>query len=410
MYCISVSFKKTPLEIRQQFALSKEEQIAFLYGLMEQEKITGGVVVSTCNRSEIYFTAKESCREEIEEALSQNRQIDKDSIKKYCLYYQEEKAVRHLYKVACGLDSMVLGEDEILRQVKEAYLLAGEQGFTNSELNIIFQGAFNCAKLSKSETKLSNTPVSLGTLTANTIEDFLRESREKNKVLVIGATGQIGSIVAKDLLSKGISVIGTTRSRDPVEEKFMPESKTAETFCQPVNKSNETTSSQMQTGSKDEKSTSMEWIDFEKRYEVLSQVAAVVSATASPHYTLTSRDFLQHKGQGNYLLIDLAVPFDVDKELGKTEGITLLNIDYFKTLSKENSNIKLGEMEKAKQILQECVEEVLKKLYIREFQDNMAGHCQEAWFQKMTFYLRDVLDSEQLKAVLGKIYEREKTV
>jgi glutamyl-tRNA reductase len=136
----------------------------------------------------------------------------------------------------------------------------------------------------------------------------------------------------------------------------------------------------------------------------------VVSATASPHYTLTSRDFLQHKGQGNYLLIDLAVPFDLDKELGKTEGITLLNIDYFKTLSKENSNIKLGEMEKAKQILQECVEEVLKKLYIREFQDSMAGHCQEAWFQKMTFYLRDVLDCEQLKAVLAKIYEREKTV
>jgi glutamyl-tRNA reductase len=326
---------------------------------------------------------------------------------------------------------MVLGEDEILRQVKEAYLLAGEQGFTNSELNIIFQGAFNCAKLSKSETKLSNTPVSLGTLTANTIEDFLRESREKSvggngllkdsrdqatekvcrdKVLVIGATGQIGSIVAKDLLSKGITVIGTTRRRGSVEEKFMPESKTAETFCQPVNKSNETTSSQMQFGSKDEKSTSMEWIDFEKRYEVLSQVAAVVSATASPHYTLTSGDFLQHKGQGNYLLIDLAVPFDVDKELGKTEGITLLNIDYFKTLSKENSNIKLGEMEKAKQILQECVEEVLKKLYIREFQDNMAGHCQETWFQKMTFYLRDVLDSEQLKAVLAKIYEREKTV
>jgi glutamyl-tRNA reductase len=431
MYCISVSFKKTPLEIRQQFALSKEEQIAFLYGLMEQEKITGGVVVSTCNRSEIYFTAKESCREEIEEALSQNRQIDKESIKKYCLYYQEEKAVRHLYKVACGLDSMVLGEDEILRQVKEAYLLAGEQGFTNSELNIIFQGAFNCAKLSKSETKLSNTPVSLGTLTANTIEDFLRESREKSaggngllkdsrdqaaekvcrdKVLVIGATGQIGSIVAKDLLSKGITVIGTTRRRGPVEEKFMPESKTAEAFCQPVNKNHETTSSQMQFGSKDGKSASMEWIDFEKRYEVMSQVAAVVSATASPHYTLTSRDFLQHKGQGNYLLIDLAVPFDVDKELGKTEGITLLNIDYFKTLSKENSNIKLGEMEKAKQILQECVEEVLKKLYIREFQDNMAGHCQERWFQKMTFYLRDVLDSEQLKAVLAKIYEREKTV
>ena len=82
----------------------------------------------------------------------------------------------------------------------------------NSELNIIFQGAFNCAKQTKSETAISNTPVSIGTLTANMVESYLEEKKLPKKVLVIGATGKIGSIVAKDLTAKGISVTGTTRS------------------------------------------------------------------------------------------------------------------------------------------------------------------------------------------------------
>lgn len=380
MFCISVSFKKTPLEIRQQFAFSEEEQIAFLSYLIKEEMITGGVIVSTCNRSEIYFTQNtSSCTKLglIEETLSRQKQISKEHIRKYCLYYQGAKAVRHLYKVTCGLDSMVLGEDEVLRQVKEAYLFADAGGFTNSELNIIFQGAFNCAKLSKSETRLSNTPVSIGTLTANTVQEYLKQNNmEHASVLVIGATGKIGSIVAKDLIAKGIPVIGTRRKRDS-EALFL------------------------------QGHVHMEWLDFDRRYEAVPQVAAIVSATASPHYTLTKEEFLKQMGNRRYLLVDLAVPYDLDKELSAIKDVSLLDIDYFKTMSKENSNIKLGEMEKAKQILEECVEEVLKKLYIRRFQKKMAAKSEELWFQKMIFYLRDALDSEQLLEVLEKIYQRE---
>lgn len=174
MFCISISFKKTPLEIRQRFAFSIEQQKELLGKLINDNIITGGVIVSTCNRSELYFTKGEGAVEAVEQAISSYKQIDEESIKKYGLYYQGKKAVRHLFKVVCGLDSMVLGEDEIFRQVKEAYLFANNQGFTNSRLNILFQGAFNCAKLSKSETKLSNTPVSIGTLTANAIEEYLK--------------------------------------------------------------------------------------------------------------------------------------------------------------------------------------------------------------------------------------------
>lgn len=380
MFCISVSFKKTPLQIRQQFAFSKEEHRSFLSGLVEKKGMTGGVIVSTCNRSEIYFTGGQGKMDEVEEFLSSFKQINKENIKKYCLYYQGKKAVRHLFQVTCGLDSMVLGEDEILHQVKEAYLFANNNGYTNSELNIIFQGAFNCAKLSKTTTKLSNTPVSIGTLTANAVEEYQKKlfGKTGGSVLVIGATGKIGSIVAKDLIAKGIPVIGTGRKRYQPEGLFL------------------------------QNNDNMEWLDFEKRYDAVTMVTAIVSATSSPHYTLTKEEFL-HRADGmlSYLMVDLAVPCDIDKELGREDNITLLDIDYFKTLSKRNSNIKLEELDKADSILKECVEEVLKKLYIRDFKEKMAEKCEEKWFQKMTYYLRDVLDSDQLLEVFDRIYHNE---
>lgn len=380
MFCISVNYKKTPLPIRQQFAFSEEEQKQFLSELIERKKVTGGVVVSTCNRSEIYFTGEQVKVAEVEAFLSSLKGIDKENIKKYCLYYQGKKAVRHLFRVTCGLDSMILGEDEILHQVKEAYLFASKWGYVNSDLNIIFQGALNCAKLSKTTTKLSSTPVSIGTLTANVVEQFLKKEPEENGggVLVMGATGKIGSIVAKDLIAKGIPVIGTSRKRNQSEGLFL------------------------------QNNVNMEWLDFAKRYEEVSRVRAIVSATNSPHYTLTKEEFLRSADvRKAYLMIDLAVPYDIDKELGEEKNITLLDIDYFKTLSKENSNIKLGEMDKAEGILQECVEDVLKKLYIRNFKEQMAEKCEEKWFQKMIYYLRDVLSSDQLLEIFDRIYHNE---
>ena len=197
MFCISVSFKKTPLPVRQRFAFSKEEQEHFLFRLMEKQEITGGVVVSTCNRSELYFTGTKENVDEVENQLSLVKTIEKEQIKKYGLYYQGKKAVQHLFRVVCGLDSMVLGEDEILHQVKEAYLFAKSNGYTNGELNIIFQSAFNCAKLSKNKTRLSSTPLSVGTLTAKVVEEYLKAETGKTnqRVLVIGATGKIADLM-----------------------------------------------------------------------------------------------------------------------------------------------------------------------------------------------------------------------
>ncbi len=386
MFCISISFKKVPLDIRQQFAFSKEEAIACLKELKDHHVISGGVVVSTCNRSEIYFTTEQQTEEndkieQVERTLVEYKQVSLTLIRKFGMYYADRKAIKHLFKVTCGLDSMVLGEDEILHQVKEAYLSANSEGYTNSEINIIFQGAFNCAKLSKSSTRLSQTPLSIGTLTANAIEEYLRSKKNGmqsvGKVLVIGATGKIGSVVAKDLLAKGIKVLGTKRMHSGKEGIFF--------------------------------SDDMEWVDFKDRYQYISQIDAVVSATSSPHYTLTMEEFQLYRGDTeDKLLVDLAVPYDIDKEICRLSGITRYDVDYFKTVSKENRNIRQGELEKVQQIIEDCVEDVRKKLYLREFKDKMRSEDKEEWFYKMTYYLKDVLDSEQFGDVLSRICEKEK--
>lgn len=379
MFCISVSFKKTPANVRQRFAFSKEEAKVFLDKLIKEQWITGGVIVSTCNRSECYFTGCRAYLSKIENWFAGYKKIDREWMKQYCLYYSGKRAIQHLYKVTAGLDSMVLGEDEILRQVKEAYLFAKEQGFVNSELNIIFQGAFNCAKQTKSETAISNTPVSIGTLTANMVETYLKEKKLPKKVLVIGATGKIGSIVAKDLISKGISVMGTTRSH--IGEGGV--------MLQGVE--------------------GIAWIPFDKRYEAIFGVAVVVSATGSPHYTITKDVFEKNCGKAQeYLMVDLAVPYDIDQDLAQLDGVMLYDIDYFENISSENYNIKLNEIDKAKRILADCVEEVQKKLLIREFQVKQEKAFQEKWFRKMISYLREALDSEQLEMVLTKIVKESK--
>ncbi|MDE6614942.1 MAG: glutamyl-tRNA reductase, partial [Lachnospiraceae bacterium] len=136
MFCISASYKKTPLEARQGFAFSQEEQYIFTKRLIQNNIIKGGVILSTCNRSEIYFTGNSHSVEEVAKALALFKNTSDSSIKKYCLFYGGSRAASHLFNVTCGLDSMVLGEDEILRQVKEAYLAAFSAHHTDSELNI----------------------------------------------------------------------------------------------------------------------------------------------------------------------------------------------------------------------------------------------------------------------------------
>ncbi len=403
MYCISVSHKTTPTKIRQLFSFSEREQREFLGKLLSEQKVNGCIIVSTCNRSEIYFTCdnsgqekaytkqnnccsamaalsseKESLRrrdvhlEEVEAALSEFKGIKLDVIKNHCEIFEEKEAIRHLFQVVCGLKSMVLGEDEILRQIKEAYLFTAEHSILNGEINIIFQGAFHCAKKIKTITKLSTTSVSIGTLTANRAADFMREQKtETNKVLLVGATGKIGSIVAKNLLDKGIDVIGTKRSYKSKEELKID--------------------------------SRLKMIEFDKRYEYINKTSVIISATTSPHYTFTYERFSSSiNKERQYMMIDLSVPYDIEKKIGTIENVQIYDIDYFKELSTEHNAIKYKEVKKAELLIEEVLEETLKKVYLRAFKlEN--NTIPDKWTDKILYHQKESLDSEQFRILLHKI-------
>ena len=149
MYCMSVSHKKAPVKIRERFAFREEEKKEFMELLVRKEAVTGIVVLCTCNRSEVYVSGTKYAIGELQREIADYKNIRLEELLKYLNIYSGESAIRHLFKVACGFDSMVLGEDEILGQVKDAYQMSKAQKTVDYEMNVLFQKAVTCANASR---------------------------------------------------------------------------------------------------------------------------------------------------------------------------------------------------------------------------------------------------------------------
>lgn len=209
-------------------------------------------------------------------------------LSKQIFLFYDDKAISHLYNVVSGIDSMVIGEDEILGQIKRAYAFAQRCKTTGYELNTVFQAAIACAKRIKTETALSKTSVSMATLAANEVARL----GENVSVMVIGATGKIGTSLVKNLVShKNISIITTLR-----------------------NHNNDLTYR-----------NDVSAVEYNDRYKYIDKVDCLISATSSPHYTITYYDLQKClKENKNRFFIDLAVPPDIDREIEKYQVSGLL--------------------------------------------------------------------------------------
>lgn len=367
MNIISISHKSAPVDIRELFSFTGEEVDAFLELVLKNEHIDECVLVSTCNRSEVYFTGDNQSVQVMEKLLTQFKKADLELLLRYFLVYQEDKAISHLFAVTCGMDSMVLGEDEILGQVKEAYTRALNLGVTKYLLNTLFQAAITCAKKIKTDTRLSKTPVSIGTLVANEVFEFPVDNKT---VLIIGLTGKMGTIIRKNLSSKkNISIIGTTRSHNSIE-----------TMCK--NFSN------------------LQMIEYKHRYQLMDQADIIISATTSPHYTVTYHELAQviHSYKER-LFIDLSVPMDIDKDITRIEGIKLLDIDYFDQAARCNTLVKEQETLRAAQMMEEHLDMVKKELVFRDFLPELSKVSQtleNRTLENIMYEVKEKADSKEL--------------
>lgn len=340
IHLISISHKTAVLPVRERFAFSKEQQEEILKELWGSVLIDECVIVSTCNRTEVYIWCKNSRRERelyeyIQSVLLRRAGVfGMADIGNIFRFYGREKAVHHLFLVACGLDSMVIGEDQILGQVKDAWKQASALGVCATYLNTFFRYAITAAKRVKTDTDLSKTPMSTAIICIRAAQNYLGTLDHKN-VMIIGASGKIGSVVLKNLLSDYKANVYVT-TRDTVEKDGKA------------------------IFHHGRESISYRLIPYEKRYEYLTDMDVVISATSSPHYTLTYdsvEKYLVFNRDGEKVkpraFMDLAVPLDIESRIGTLPGVMCSNIDDFGKTARSNNEIRLREAAFARTILDE---------------------------------------------------------
>ena len=378
MDCVSISYKNADVDVRKKFSFSREIQGEIVRQIIGDSAAEQCVLLCTCNRTEVYYCGDEKSIEMLKKILSLYSGIDEIQLSKYVMFFSGEKAVRHLFKVACGIDSMVVGEDEILGQTKNAYSFAVTLNAVSYELNTIFQSAIACAKKVKTQTPLSKTSVSVATLAANAVASF---SDEVN-VLVIGASGKIGLTVLKNLLShKNVRVTAVSRRHN--SEKYIFNG------------------------------LSVEAVDYNERYNFIDDMDCVVSATSSPHYTVTYYDLKERlKVNKKRLFIDLAVPPDIDFNITKIDDITLYNIDHFEKLAEENNTIKLGSVESAVRFIDEEIEALKKNFAFHSFLPSLEGVRKglgDRAVEKIIYRMKSAVDSDKFLSFLNVLKTFEDT-
>ena len=290
------------------------------------------VILSTCNRTEIYFKGQGIDKELIFEVLNWDK-----SLLEYVFYIDGESAVKHLFELACGFHSRILGEDQILGQIRDAYLEGVEKGYIFSELMRLFEEAISCGKRFRSDTKLYEIPVSSSSIAVNKVIESKAE-----KLMVMGY-GTIGKLVIKYALGTELKEINIV-----VRDK----SKVEKITDQRVN-----------------------ILTYNEARERLNEMDGLISCTAASH--LVVEKYHINKEGKNILLIDLAMPRDIDPQLQNYERVQLLDIDKISKLDDENKHLRVERMQKNKYIIDKYIKEYMNWLnlrcvtnYIKEFKDS----------------------------------------
>lgn len=371
MFCISISYKKAGAEVRSRLAFSVDIQQRLLQKLLEEDNISQAVVLCTCCRTEVYFCGQDGAPEYVRRLLAEFSHISAEELTRYVMFFCDDAAAAHLFRVACGIESMVIGEDEILGQTKQAYALAKEYNAADYELNMVFQAAIACAKKIKTKTALSKTSVSTATLAANEAARL----GERVNVLVIGASGSIGRTALKNLIShKNISVTATLRSHSHEIQLIAP---------------------------------GVRQVPFADRYKYIDAADCVISATSAPHYTVTCHELKKELiTEKNRLFIDLAVPPDIDPCVAELSGARLIGIDYFEKLACENNALKLDSARAAKLIISQELDLLKKELVFHDFLgclEKVKAAASQKTFEELLFRLKADCTAEQFSAVLDSL-------
>lgn len=355
---IGLSHITAPVEIREKVSFTDSKKIEIMDRLLEKE-VGELVIVSTCNRSEMYIAAK-NIKSAVEDVLNFLTDILGMEAERYLYIRSGGQAVSHLFEVASGLQSIVIGEDQILGQVKDAHAFAMEIGASGKILNKLFREAVTCGKLVRSELKISEYPLSISYIGIKFLKEQLGSLKEK-KILLLGA-GKMSQLALKYLALEKPSVIYISN------RTFYRANDLAQGTAQAIP------------------------VDFDKRYDLLDQVDVVITSTAAPHLVLIKKHI--KKLSSPLMILDIAMPRDVEDAVGELENVTLYDVDDLQDIS-ANNNAKRKQLAKeARKITNHYIEDFMNWLRMIKVDPTLGSlnqRCQEIHKDSM-HYIENKLD------------------
>ncbi len=330
LFAAGISHKTAPVELREQLAVKQSEIVDLAFVLKSFGHLDEIVLVSTCNRVEIYETTRHATRHI--KSLLQLLCAEPRDLDPHIYLYEDAAAVRHLLRVAAGLDSMALGETEITGQIKNAYEIARNAGLTGRVLNRLFQRAFQATKEIRSRTGIGRGAISIKSAAVELVEKTLGDL-SRQSIMVIGA-GQMAECCVRSLVKKGArSILIANRSFDRAIDLAI------------------------QCGGQ---AVCLGDCLFE-----MPDVDVVIAATSSSE-TLLSRDDVKNlmKARRNrpLLLIDLSVPRNIDPAVGGLEHVALYNIDDLEAVARRSVQARERELAACHQIIEAHVAALIEKL------------------------------------------------
>ena len=342
---LGLNYKTAPVEVREKFSLDKDTIQRGLENLDGYEEIEEAVILSTCNRTEIYAVINTTCAASVENFLND---LTGGGISNYLYEYTGESCVRHLFNVAASLDSLIIGEGQILSQVKDAYALSKNLGTTDTVLNTLLNKAIAVGKLVRTETRIAYSSVSISSAAVELAAKKLGGLQNKS-ALIFGA-GKMAQLTAQHLKSRGIDkIFVANRHFDRAVEMAEKFSATAVTWDAAL-------------------------IDA-------ADVDIIITSTGAPHYVIKSwqtRQLMTRRKGRELFFIDIAVPRDVDPEVGKINGVTLYNIDDLESVVESNIKFRQEEAKSARLIVEENVKAIMSRFKYLKFRPLMADLSQRA--------------------------------
>ena len=296
---VGLNHTTAPVEVRERLHIPEAQLPALLERLGQEATVFERLVLSTCNRVEVYAvtTEPEQARAAIPELLAEGTQTPLVLFQEKLYHHHQGEAVRHAFRVAASLDSLVLGESQILHQVKAAYQVAQAEAATGPILNTLMTRAFGVAKKVRTETGIGESPVSVPSAAIGLAKTIFGDLSGR-RVLVLGA-GEMAELAARHLQSEGVeAVLVAHRNFDRAAEM----------------------AAKLQGRA----------VRFDQIRDELRQADIVVSSTAAPHYLLHRadvEDLIRLRRNRPLFLIDIAVPRDIDPEVNQIDNVYLYDID-----------------------------------------------------------------------------------